>query len=191
MITGVWLTLQALIPQVARAAKAIPRTVWLVFACILTAVVLWTAHGHAVTSAYSTGFTAGVDSTKARAARAVVVLKPRVDTVKLYTDRQWKKTKASIKTAQEAIAAVPQEVIDSVPEVKEVLRSCSVALHDCEQFRADVMTERTVRDSVDAEVSIVLVAKSDSIATLKKRPSRKQAVALAILAGLIGFFIPR
>jgi len=194
MIAGViWAgtMLKSLASSTSMLWKKLPTDVKLVLAALVAAVGLWLAHSHSVSQARAEGFKDGKASVQQAAAREVIRYRLKVDTLRIKTDKQAKKTEASVDTAEKAIADVPQEIRDSFPVVDQALRSCSVALHDCDQFRADVMTERTARDSMDQAMAVVMAAKSDTIVSLKRRPSRVEEVLVAIGVAVITFFLAR
>jgi hypothetical protein len=116
----------------------------------------------------------------------------RADTVRITTQR----TDTILRTVVRQAAAV-QGIAERVPDTVRVAHPVvdtlvveSIALADSVTvLRRDVLTERTAHEQLHVATSLLVVAKTDSIRVLAKRPTRTAAGLVAIALGVFGYLI--
>ena len=92
-------------------------------------------------------------------------------------------------TVDTLIERVPDTIRVLVPAVDTALRACTTLARDCEQLRADIITERIARDSLTGVITLGMVARADTIKRLSKRPTKKRALVFGLAAAVGGFFV--
>jgi hypothetical protein len=174
MTTALWLLLKRVPYQVYAALTG---------ALIMTAILWW--HTHAVSTAYQRG---RADVTR-EAAAVAPVYRDRVVRLAGKTDTTIRTVVKRIATVDTLIQLVPDSIRVLVPSVDTALRACTALARDCDQLRADVLTERVARDSLEGSIATITIAKTDTIRHLSRRPTRRTAGVVATVAALIGFFV--
>ena len=117
----------------------------------------------------------------------------RKDSIVRVVDTLRIRVAASSHVAKAAIAAVPDAVRDAEPTVDAALMACDTLVADVARLTAVHITERAAwRDVHEADTSmigaqaVVIVAQSDTIATLKKRPRWRTVVKVGASMGAVG-----
>jgi hypothetical protein len=162
--------------------KRIPSDIWFGLVGIAIVVALWVTVVGYGQSKYTAGYTAAL--TKA----AQIVRVDTVDRVVARTDTIVKRVTKQIATVDTLIEQVHDTVRVQFPEVAKALNACTTLTNDCAALKASVLTERTAWAERDTALRLTIVAKSDTVRTLRKRWTRTQSLGGAALAALLAFF---
>jgi hypothetical protein len=215
----------ALLAKVANGARRLPEWAWGVIVFALMAGSGWWLHTRSVELAV-------LADRQVRAREAQVVLdsivgferaKARwaVEEAQKATRASWatrdravaqtKAAERAVTVAQsrvrETIAAIPDS-LKQLPVIKSALQACTALANDCEQLRAEIVTERAATDTAKAVVDrerrahllqqaladtalakagVVIVDQRSAIAKLGGRIPRKVAVVGGALAAIAGW----
>jgi len=125
------------------------------------------------------------------ASAALSVAPSRRDTVyrtTFRTDTQWLRTQRTITRVDTLVRQVPESVLVAFPTVDSALRQCTTLARDCEQLRADLVTERVARERLQVTSDQIVVGARDSLRREQARPKRttKSNVITAGVGAVVG-----
>lgn len=163
------------------ALKRIPAAVWFGILGIAAIVGLWWLVVSYGQSKYADGYASAL--TKAEHTLQV----DTVDRVVARTDTVIKRVTTQIAIVDTLITQVPDTVRLQFPVVDTALKACTALAQDCAALRTSVMAERTTWAVRDTALRLTIVAKTDTVQSLRKRWTKKAAVLGALLAGGAGF----
>jgi len=161
--------------------KRIPADLWFGILGIAAIVVLWFMVASYGQRKYDDGYAFAL--TKASTTLRV----DTVDRVVARTDTVIKRVTQRILDVDTLIELVPESIRVAIPSVDTALKACTALAQDCATLRASVLTERTAWADRDTALRLTIVAKNDTVHTLRKRWTKKVAVLGALLAGGVGF----
>lgn len=144
---------------------------------------LWKAHEWRTQSAYANGVRdtlAEVASREPVARERVVVAAARVDTVRRDVERR-------VVQVESLLVVVAADTTPRAPSVDSTLSACAALALSCTEFRRVVALERAARAGLDSTMGARIIATSDSVRVLAKRPTWKRTVLLAASAGAVGY----
>jgi len=147
---------------------------------------LWVRHWHV--DALDTARRETRDSIATAAALALPAQRETVFVATVRTDTQWLRTQRTITRVDTLIRLVPESVLVTFPDVDSALRQCTTLARDCEQLRADLVTERTARATLDRLAAAITIAARDSLAVEQARPKRtwQSNTVIATVAAVVG-----
>jgi len=142
----------------------------------------------------------GWDEALLELAKAAPVHEERVTVATKQTDSSAAKVARTApvvrRRAEAALAALDSAPVpvfaDSTPPdttTRKALQACIALANDCEQLRADVITERSARVSLDSSLKAITVASRDTIRNLSKRPTRKKAILWGAVSAVVGYLL--
>jgi hypothetical protein len=117
------------------------------------------------------------------------VLQERVNVAAAHTDTSSARVEKTAQRARRTLQAVPPRIIDSLPAVRELVDVTEQLIVDATALRADVITERAVREELHVVTSVQIQALQQENAGLRKRPSRKKAAAVTVLGVVVGYIV--
>ena len=147
----------------------------------------------AVNRAYANGW----DTALRTLAAVAPVATERVKVATERTDSSAAQVSRRAPTVRRAAVALIAQ-LDSTPNVAlpdtavlPVLQACVALANDCEALRANVLTERASRDSLTRSLQAINVATQDTLQRYAKRPTRRKAILLSVLAAGAGYLLGR
>jgi hypothetical protein len=183
--------LTALLLTLTGRLRDVPLWAWVT----VLGVALAIGAGIGIESYGQRAYARGQRDTLQQAAMVQVVATERVRVAEARTDTIIKRVVQRIAITDTLIQRVPDSVRIAYPVVDSALRSCSTLASDCAQFRADVQTERAVRDTLELAIRSENVHLSDHVKRLQieveRRWSRVKAWLGMILSGLLAYAIGR
>lgn len=169
--------------------RQLPLVLWLWLVLVGTVLGGSCYHRLSLATATRAAYAAGYHAAQDSAARVAPVFRDRVVVATAKTDTVWRRAKAQAARVDTLIHRVPDSIRVQVPAVDLALTACTALARDCDQLRADIVTERIARDSLALVTSSMLVATADSVKTYQRRPTRTLVALLLALVGFAGYFI--
>lgn len=121
---------------------------------------------------------------------AALVATAQRDTVRIavaHTDTVFKTYTRQVGRVQKTAERVHDTVRVAFPVVDTLVREVDALADSLPKLTAAVQTERTAHEALAVSISLITTAKSDTIRTLRRRPTRKLTALLMLTTGLAAY----